>query len=213
MSKPTVFIVDDDAAIRASLSLLLETHGLRVAAYEGAEALLAACSTDWQGCAVLDIQLKGMDGLALQAELQRRGVTLPVIFLTGHGDIPTTVRAMKAGACEFLTKPASAQQLLPLIRAALAQDRAARARGESDIAQRERLARLSQREWEVLQLVLAGHANKDIARILTISHRTVEVHRSHILSKTGVGSMLELAHKVSRDELQDTPAALDRPSV
>ena len=213
MSKPTVFIVDDDAAVRASLSMLLETHGLRVVVYEGAESLLAACKPDWQGCAVLDVQLKGMDGLALQTELRRRGVTIPIIFLTGHGDIPMTVRAMKAGACEFLTKPARAEELLPLIRAALAQDRTARARDQEDLAQRERLARLSQREWEVLQLVVAGHANKDIARILSISHRTVEVHRSHILAKTGVGSMLELAHMMSRDELDEVTSSPNRPSA
>jgi FixJ family two-component response regulator len=213
MSKPTVFIVDDDAAVRASLTLLLETHGLKVEAYDGAEALLAACSPDWQGCALLDVRLKGMDGLALQAELQRRGVALPVIFLSGHGDIPTTVRAIKAGACEFLTKPTRSEQLLPLIRAALAQDRQARARDREDQAQKERLGRLSQREWEVLHLVVAGHANKDIARLLAISHRTVEVHRSHILSKTGVGSMLELARMISRGEPEEAASALTKPSA
>lgn len=212
MSTPIVVIVDDDPAVRSSLVSFLEAHGLSAAAYEGAEAVLAACSPDWQGCAVLDVKLKGMDGLALQAELRRRGVTLPVIFLTGYGDIPTTVRAMKAGACEFLTKPARGADLLPLIHAALAQDRQARTRGRGDLAQQERLGRLSQREWEVLQLVLAGHANKDIARQLRISHRTVEVHRSHILSKTGVGSMLELAHILSRGDPDEPAAAAAHPS-
>ena len=213
MSKPTVFIVDDDPAVRSSLALFLETHGLPVRAFEGAEAVLAACSPAWQGCAVLDVRLKGMDGLALQKELQRRGITLPVIFLTGHGDIPTTVKAMKAGACEFLTKPAKGADLLPLIRAALAQDSQERARDKEDLAQRKRLSRLSQREWEVLQLVLAGHANKDIARILQISHRTVEVHRSHILAKTGATSMLELAHILSRTEPDESAAAASSSSA
>lgn len=204
-SKPTVFIVDDDAAVRASLVLLLETHGFPVTAYESGEAMLAACNPDWQGCALLDVRLKGMDGLQLQAEMQRREVSLPVIFLTGHGDIPTTVRAMKAGASEFLTKPVSGEQLIPLIRSALARDRDARIRERAELALRERLSRLSQREQEVLQLVLAGHGNKDIARMLAISHRTVEVHRSRILAKTQAGNMLELAGLMTRDEL-DEPA-------
>lgn len=197
MSKPTIYVVDDDAAVRAALTLLLETNGFKVAAYDGAEAMLAACSPEWQGCALLDLRLKGMDGLALQQELRRRGVKLPVIFLTGYGDIPTTVQAIKGGASEFLTKPARAERLLPLIEAALAENCRDQARAQEEQAQRDRLARLSQREQEILQLVLSGHANKDIARILSISHRTVEVHRSHILAKTGVGSMLELSHLIS----------------
>jgi FixJ family two-component response regulator len=196
--KATVFIVDDAEAVRTSLALLLETEGLRVAAYESGEALLADCKTDWEGCAVLDLNLTGMDGLEVQAELKRRGVKLPVIFLTGYGDVPTTVRAMKAGASEFLTKPVSGDQLIPLIRAALAKDRQERAREREAVDRRDRLSRLSQREREVLQLALAGHANKDIARLLAISHRTVEVHRSHILAKTQVSSLLELAGLMPR---------------
>lgn len=196
--KTTVYVVDDAEAVRAGLTLLLETEGLRVAAYESGEALLADCNPDWEGCAVLDLNLTGMDGLEVQAELKRRGVRLPVIFLTGYGDVPTTVRAMKAGASEFLTKPVSGDQLLPLIRAALAKDRQERAQDREAIDRRDRLGRLSQREREVLQLALAGHANKDIARLLAISHRTVEVHRSHILAKTQVGSLLELAGLIPR---------------
>jgi FixJ family two-component response regulator len=205
MNKPTIFIVDDDEAVRTSLALLLETHGFKVASYDGAEALLADCLPTWQGCALLDVHLKGLDGLMLQGELQRRGVKLPIIFLTGQGDIPMTVRAMKAGAREFLTKPVSGEQLIPLIHAALAEDRQAHRREQEGQAKRELLARLSQRESEVLQLVLAGHANKDIARLLAISHRTVEVHRSHILAKTGVGTMLELAHLMAREEAPSAP--------
>jgi FixJ family two-component response regulator len=213
MSQPIVFIVDDDAAVRASLSLLLETHGFRIATYESGEALLAACEPGWQGCVVLDLRLKGMDGLQVLAELRRRGVSLPAIFLSGHGDIPTTVRAMKAGASEFLTKPVSGEQLIPLIRAALAQDHEAHVRERADQAMRERLARLSQREQEVLHLVLAGHGNKDIARMLSISHRTVEVHRSRILAKTQAGNMLELAGQMSRDELEEPAPVVSKPSA
>lgn len=203
MNKPTIFIVDDDSAVRFSLVLLLETHGLGAAAFDSGEALLSACTPESQGCVLLDLNLQGMDGLELQAELQRRGVNMPVIFLSGHGDVPTTVRAMKAGASEFLTKPVSGEQLLPLIRAALAKDQEARARVRQVLLQRERLDRLTRREREVLALALAGQQNKDIARLLAISHRTVEVHRSHILAKTQVGSLLELASLLRRDESAD----------
>jgi FixJ family two-component response regulator len=194
VSEPGAILVDDDAAVRDSISLLLETAGIAVRAFASGEAMLAALQPDWQGCVVLDMNLKGMDGLAVQAELVRREAGLPVIFLTAYGDIPTTVRAMKGGATEFLSKPVDGEHLLALIRAALARCRPAAAEDPAAAAEKGYLEKLSPREMEVLKLALAGSSNKDIARQLSISHRTVEVHRSHILSKTRAASLLELAN-------------------
>ncbi|MDX9994939.1 MAG: response regulator [Rhodocyclaceae bacterium] len=189
MKPPLVHIVDDDAAVRDGIGLLCETAGLHTACHESAEAFLEAFAdgTDERpGCLVLDVRMGRMSGPELQEELNRRGIVLPVIFLTAHGDIPMTVRAMKAGAADFLTKPVNGADLLERVQAALALDRAAQ-------LQRERFAQLTQRERETLLLALAGHANKEIARQLGISYRTVELHRSHILQKTGAANMLELA--------------------
>lgn len=193
MNLSTVYVVDDDDAVRHGLTMLLQADGLRVDTYASGEAVLAACSPEWQGCMLLDLNLQGMDGLELQAELQRRGVRLPVLFLTGCGDIPTTVRAMKAGASDFLTKPVRGEKLIPLIRAALARNSEELARERATRAQRQRLEQLTRRELEILRLAVAGHTNKAIARLLAISHRTVEVHRSRILAKTQAGNLLELA--------------------
>lgn len=189
MNTPVVYIVDDDAAVRDGISLLCETAGLRTECHESAEAFLAAVPddiADHPRCLVLDVRMDRMSGTELQEELNRRGSRLPVIFLTAHGDIPMTVRAMKAGAADFLTKPVNGAELLDRVQAVLARD------GEA-LQQRERLAQLTSREHEILLLVIAGQANKEIARRLGISHRTVEIHRSHILQKTGVANMLELA--------------------
>lgn len=202
MNLSTVYVVDDDAAVRHGLTMLLQAEGLPVDSYDSGEAVLAACSPEWQGCMLLDLNLLGMDGLELQAELQRRGVRLPVLFLTGCGDIPTTVRAMKAGASDFLTKPVRGEKLIPLIRAALARNSEELARERATRAQRQRLKQLTRRELEILRLAVAGHANKEIARLLAISHRTVEVHRSHIMAKTQAGNLLELARLVLQADPQ-----------
>jgi len=204
MNAPTVFLVDDDAAVRDSVSLLLETAGLSVEAYESAESFLAALDPERPGCLVLDMRMAGMGGMELQAELARRGIPLPIIFLTAHGDIPTTVRAMKAGAVDFLTKPVDSAVLLERIEAALVRARSDR---ESQAARQEaraRLAVLTEREREILALAVAGCANKEIARRLGISFRTVEVHRSHILLKTGTETLLELAQLVAAGGLAET---------
>lgn len=197
MTTPTVFIIDDDAAVRDSISLLCETAGLAVECHPSAESFLAAWRPDRPGCVVLDVNMGPLSGPDLHAELNRRGSCLPIIYLTAHGDIPMTVRAMKAGAADFMTKPVDGGMLLDRIEVALSQGCAALERDRTLDEQRRRLMSLSPRETEVMTLALAGHANKEIARQLGISHRTVEIHRSHVLEKTGATSMLELARMVA----------------
>ncbi len=192
-TEPTVFVVDDDPAVRDSLSLLLETEGLTVECHESAESFLAAYRQERTGCLVLDVRMHRMSGPELQAELVRRGSQLPIIFLTAHGDIPMTVRAMKAGARDFLTKPINGTELLDRVQAVLRSERERQNEQEMLAQERKRLEELTQREHEVMMLALAGRANKAIAKQLGISYRTVEIHRSHILQKTGTANMLELA--------------------
>ncbi len=194
---PTVFVVDDDAAVRDSMSLLLETAGLVAKAYDSAEAFLAAPRASGPGCLVLNTRMSGMGGLDLQSELARRGIRLPIIFVSVHGDVATTVRAMKAGAVDFLTKPVDGALLLDRVRAALARSRKEVEDEQSMQAARARLAPLTKRERTILALAVAGHRNKEIARRLGISFRTVEVHRSRILLKTRAATFLELARLVA----------------
>jgi FixJ family two-component response regulator len=197
MSEPTVFVVDDDPAVRDSLGLLLETAGLSADCHDSAESFLAAYDGKRPACVILDVRMQQMSGPELQAELIRRGLDLPIIFLTAHGDLPMTGRALKAGAKDFLTKPLDGTELLDRVHAAL--------RDEKDIVSQRRtyertcrcLEELTQREHEVMMLALAGQTNKAIARQLGISHRTVELHRSHILQKPGAANMLELAQLAS----------------
>lgn len=192
MKPSTVFIVDDDDAVRDALALLFDTAGLNVRAFDSAEAFLAFIDASTPGCLVLDLNLPGMHGPQLQAELNRRQVHLPVLFLSAHGDIPTTVSAMKAGAQDFLTKPVDGQLLLQRVESALAVDAERRRTDVERQVLLDTLARLSQREKDVLALVVRGMSNKDIGRKLDISHRTVEVHRSRILLKTGAETFFEL---------------------
>ena len=189
----TVFIVDDDPAIRDSLTLLLELEGMAVETFVDAENFLAACQGDWRGCLVSDVRMPGMSGVELQAELARRGIVLPMIFLTGYGDIPMSVKAMKAGAVDFLTKPVTGTTLLASVRAALEEEQKRLVRIASSEAASTRLAGLTERERRVMELAIAGFANKEIARELDISHRTVEIHKARVMHKTGAASLLELA--------------------
>lgn len=200
-----MIVVDDDAAVRDSLALLFETAGLPVRTYDCAEALLAAPDLRDIGCIVLDLHMPGMDGTELQLELNRRGVRPPILFLSAHGDIPTTVRAMRAGALDFLTKPVEASELLSRVQDALRQAREARDADAARQSTQERLALLSGRERDVLRLAVGGLTNKEIARRLGISHRTVEVHRSRILLKTGCTTLLGLAQLATEAGLSMDP--------
>jgi FixJ family two-component response regulator len=189
----TIFIVDDDLAVRDSLESLFDAAGYAVEAYPDAKAFLGACGPQRPGCLVLDMQMPGMSGLDLQAALVERGDSRPIIFLTAHGTVPTTVRALKGGAFDFLEKPADGGALLNLVHRALQRDaEERRAAAQHDLA-RQRCDALTQRELEVLQLVIAGKSNKDIGRELDISHRTVELHRMRIMQKTGAQNVIELA--------------------
>jgi two-component system response regulator FixJ len=188
----TVFVVDDDRAMRDSLRWLLESIGLSVRTYPTAADFLREYDASQPGCLVLDVRMPGMSGLDLQAELMRRGGGLPTIVITGHAEVPMAVRAVKAGAVDFIEKPFSDQLLLDRVRQALEidrQDREVRRRRED--AQR-RLEGLTAREREVLGLVVAGKANKEIAADLGLSPKTVEVHRAHVMTKMDVDSLAEL---------------------
>ena len=192
-----VFIVDDDAVVLDSLRMLLETAGYAVATFHGAEDFLEICTPDTHGCIILDVNMPDMDGPALQEELNRRGLQLPVIFLSGHGTIPLTVRALKAGAMDFLTKPVKGSDLLDRVREAMNQCSVLQQQAKEVQSVTSRLAMLTERENEVLKLAVEGHTSKEIAQRLGISYRTVEIHRAHVMQKTGASNMLELARITS----------------
>lgn len=201
-AQPCVFIVDDDDAVRDSYGHVMETAGFAYQAFENAEQFLAVYQPGAQGCLLLDMCMPGMSGLDLQAELIRRNLHLPIIFLTGYGSIPMTVRAMKAGAVNFLTKPVSRNQLIQYIEDVFETER--KLQGQK-IAQQEvcsRLNQLTSREMEILPLILSALTNKLIAKKLGISHRTVEIHRARILSKTGAANILELNHLYEASQTQ-----------
>lgn len=191
--QPCVFIVDDDDAVRDGLSLVVETAGLDCQAFASAEAFLLGFCPGKPGCLLLDVNMPGMDGEELQAELSRRNIHLPIIFLTGYGDIPLTVRAIKAGAVDFLTKPVPGNVLIERLKAVLQDELQMHEQFMEEQAICRRVNGLTSREWEVMSLAVAGHANKEIAKQLGISHRTVEVHRARIMDKTGASNLLELA--------------------
>jgi len=192
---PTVFVVDDDAAVRKGLTGSLNERGYSVAAYASAAALLEALDRDSSGCLVLDVRMPVMGGLELQDQLQARGFNIPIIFITGHGDIPMTVRAMKRGAVDFLEKPYRLDVLVARIEEALEQDAATRKAAARTRDVRERLERLTPREREVLDLLMdapSDSSSRKIAETLGISARTVEAHRSRIMQKMRVNSLHEL---------------------
>ena len=192
--QPCIFIVDDDHAVRDALGLIMETAGLAYRAFESAEQFLQTYCPGQPGCLLLDVNLPGLNGHELQAELIRRNIHLPIIFLTAYGDIPMTVRAIKAGAVDFLTKPVPRKLLLERIEAVLQNEAMAHEHDIAKEAQCSCLNRLTARELEILPLVLAGHPNKIIAKHLGVSYRTIEIHRIRILKKTSTTNLLELAN-------------------
>ena len=227
-----VFIVDDDAAVRDSLTMLLEAAGHSVAAFPSARDFLAVCSADCAvcrfrdastpaisgaknqcaGCLILDVSMPGMDGPALQLELLQRGILMPILFLSAHGSIPTTVRTIKSGAMDFLTKPVDMTILLARVQDALQRSVQIKKEAEDHQTIVSRLATLSQREREVMMLAIEGHTSKEIAQRLAISYRTVELHRTRVMQKTGAGNLLELAH-IARLSIPHSGSHADRRAI
>ena len=193
-----VFVVDDDPSMRRSLDSLLRSVGLDVRLLSSAQEFMHAERPDLPGCLVLDVRLPGMSGLTFQQELAKTGVALPVIFITGHGDVPMTVRAMKAGAAEFLTKPFDDQILLDAIHAAIERDRARRRDAASLAALKALYNELTEREKQVMKLVVAGWVNKQIAAELGLSLVTVKVHRGQVMRKMLAKSVAELVRMADR---------------
>jgi two-component system, LuxR family, response regulator DctR len=193
MSDANAHIVDDDAAVRDALQWLLRSRGVASRAWDSADGFLAAAGRDLCGCILLDVRMPGMSGIELFDRLRAIDCRLPVIFLTGHGDVPMAVQALKDGAFDFVEKPYDDNALVDKVVGAMALDAKRSAREESVNSVRNRLAHLTQREQEVMQQILAGKLNKVIADELGIAMRTVEVHRSHIFEKMGVRSAVELS--------------------
>ncbi len=195
--KATVFVVDDDSAVRESLRWLIESVGLKVRTFGTAREFLDTYDPNQPGCLVLDIRMPGMSGLELQDRLAEKNIHLPVIIITGYGDVPVAVRAMKNGAIDFIEKPFSDQVLLERIQLAIEQDSAYRRITERRQDIENRLSVLTPREREVMYLVVEGKPSREIAKELGLSTRTVEVHRTHLMDKTKVRSVAELARMVT----------------
>jgi FixJ family two-component response regulator len=195
---PTVFVVDDDAAIRKAVSRLLRSAGIAVAVFASPREFLAQYDPGTPGCLVLDIAMPGFNGLQLQTTLGKKGSSLPIIFLTGHGDVSKSVQAMKGGAIDFLTKPVNAKNLLPAIRTAIERDAVARRERAKLSEICARLATLTPREREVLKHVVTGKLNKQIAGDLGTVEQTVKVHRHRVMQKLGVQSVAELVRLTER---------------
>jgi RNA polymerase sigma factor (sigma-70 family) len=195
---PIVIVVDDDPSVRSSLKLLVSTVGLRVESFESAETVLERTLPDTVSCFVLDVRLRGLSGLDFQRELAARNIRIPIVFITGHGDIPMSVRAMKAGAVEFLTKPFRDQDLLDAIHLALERDRARREEEQERIQLQQRFESLTRRERDVLWMVVSGMLNKQIAAQLGTAENTVKVHRRRAMEKMGAQSLAELIRMIER---------------
>jgi len=194
-TQPCVFIVDDDEAVRDGLEMVMETVGLACLTFESAEHFLDHYDQTTPGCLVLDMNMPGMNGDELQTELSRRNIHLPIIFLTAFGDIPTSVRTIRAGAVDFLTKPVQISQLIERIQAELLHAAQLQEQNKFDVDFCKRLNSLTPRELDILPLTIKGIPNKEIAQKLGISFRTVELHRTNILRKTGVTNFIELARQ------------------
>jgi FixJ family two-component response regulator len=191
-----VYVVDDDEAMRDSLVWLLESNGFAVEAFPSAEAFLERWHGDMRGCLVLDVRMPGMSGLELHERLSARSAVLPIVFVTGHGDVPMAVSALKKGAVDFIEKPFNDRDLLRLVAGCLDLDRTRRAARHREEEVRRRLGALTDREREVMELVVAGKLNKEVAEALGISIKTVEAHRSRVMDKMEVRSIAELVQAV-----------------
>ncbi len=206
----TVHVVDDDESWRKSVARLMSAAGYEVALYESAEAFLASATVDGPGCILLDVRMPGFTGLQLQQRLAEMRRALPIVFLSGHGDIPTSVLAMRAGAEDFLTKPIASEALLQAVERAILRDRSERARREQLDAARSRVDSLTPMERKVFALVVRGHLNKRIAVELGTAERTIKWHRQHIMQKLEVDSLAELVSLAEKLDLvpdQDPPLA------
>jgi RNA polymerase sigma factor (sigma-70 family) len=191
-----IYLVDDDEALRDSLAWLLESQGFKVAAFASAEDFLKAWRPEFNGCLLLDVRMPGMSGLELHERLRAQYSTLPIIFITGHGDVPMAVAALKKGAVDFIEKPFNDTELLRLVSQCLVSEQEHRARRRQDAEVSRRLDQLTQREREVLDLIIAGKLNKQIADVLGISIKTVEVHRARVMEKMAAQSLAELVQNV-----------------
>jgi len=189
---PTVVVIDDDASMRRVLAKLLNSVGLQVEAFDSAAAFLESSYQDAAGCLILDVRLPGLSGLDLQAELAREDIRIPVIFITGHADVPMSVKAMKAGASDFLTKPFRDQDLLDAVTAALERDRKRRVEEKQSASLLSRFQELKSREQEVMRHVTSGLMNKQIAHEMQLSEITVKIHRGNVMRKMGARSLAEL---------------------
>jgi RNA polymerase sigma factor (sigma-70 family) len=202
---PVVFVVDDDPSVRSSLKFLMSSVGLQVESFDSADALLQRKLPDAPSCLVLDVRLRGLSGLDFQRELAARNCHMPIIFITGHGDIPMSVRAMKAGAVEFLTKPFRDQDLLDAVRIALEKDRERRERKKEVSDLKERFDSLTPREQKVISMVVSGMLNKQIADQLGTAENTVKVHRSRAMEKMRAQSVAELVKMIDKLESSVEP--------
>lgn len=195
---PVVFVIDDDPSVRSSLKFLISTVGLQVESFDSAEAFLRGTLPDRSSCLVVDVRLRGMSGLDFQREVAARGLRTPIIFITGHGDIPMSVGAMKAGAVEFLTKPFRDQDLLDAIRIALDRDQARRDQQRNATELQERFDSLTPRERDVVSMVVLGMLNKQIAGQLGTAENTVKVHRSRAMEKMHAESLADLVRMIEK---------------
>ena len=200
-----VFVVDDDAAVRDSLRWLMDSVGLRVEPFDSGEAFLDAVTPDREGCVLLDLRMPGLSGLEVHAQLRERGVELPVIVVSGHGDVPMAVRALKSGVADFIEKPFKDQELLDCVQQALRRDAKQRLQRMRRDELMTRYLTLTPRELDVLRLVVDGQANKAIGATLGISQKTVETHRARVMEKMAAGSVSELVRMTLVIESQGKP--------